>query len=257
MKKLIFFLLIFCLGIPLSYSQATNTEDSMQITIEEENADNDPGSTIEEKELPFKKPTIRIVSADSINNIRKQAAFEYMSYIDSFYKAKEPLIKKEEEPTEVDDAPRLFDNSGLRMLYWGLALLVVGWILWRLFVGRNALFARNKTMKGETEPTADIPLNDDHLNQLLNNAIQAKEYRLAVRYLYLQTLAALGEKQLLLLAPQKTNYQYAQELSDNRLKPAFSKLTMQYEYSWFGGFNLSSNQFDEIYEENKKFRESF
>ena len=208
----------------------------------------------EDEQPVFLKPTMRVVTADSVKKISKQDGFGYMQYIDSFYRNNKPKAEIQQADPEIKDSSSIFDISGIRMLYWGLALMAVVFLLYKLFLSNTALFTKNRRIQTAPPEAQETPLTIDHISQMLDKAIKEKNYRLAIRLMYLQTLSLLGEKQFLHLSPQKTNYQYVQELSGTALQQSFSKLTMQYEYAWFGGFAISNNQFDEIYKGYNHFK---
>jgi hypothetical protein len=261
MNKLICYLLIVCCCWQTSFAQDIPVNDSAASEVFMDNYDTDStsvdtvdGEEEEEAQEGFQKPTIRIVTADSVRKISTQEGFGYMRYIDSFYRNNKPKAEIQKEQVAEKDSSSIFDITGIRMLYWGLALTAVIFLLYKLFFSNTSLFTQNKRIQPATVETHDTPLTIDHISQLLNNAIKEKNYRLAIRLMYLQTLSLLGEKQLLNLSPQKTNYQYVQELSGTPIQQAFSKLTMQYEYAWFGGFAISNGQFDEIYKGYSHFK---
>ena len=75
---------------------------------------------------------------------------------------------------------------------------------------------------------------DDQIEMALANG----NYRLVVRLLYLKTLKNLTDKQLIFWQPEKTNQTYVLELENEQYKIAFSKLTNQFEYIWYGEFHI-------------------
>ena len=81
---------------------------------------------------------------------------------------------------------------------------------------------------------------------LKTKAAKAGDYRMAVRYHYLNTLQKLTNKALLVFSPDKTNYQYVRELSGKPMGPAFARLTLDYEYVWFGKFELDEALYQQI-----------
>lgn len=203
-------------------------------------------------EKVFSTPILRKISADSMSALKAQKEFAYMKYIDSFFRNQQApekkIVKKEAEAK-----PGLFSNPGLRTLYWLLAFAAVIWIVWHLFIGKGSLFTSNK----KRQHLPDEPSNETQaitpIENLITHAIRLKDYRLAIRYLYLHTLSLLGEKDLISLAPQKTNFHYIQELQGKTQHSVFLTLTLQYEYAWYGNFSLSSEQFEKIHQGFQQF----
>jgi hypothetical protein len=257
MKKMLLLFFMLCCSWLTIFSQTEETILDTAVTDSDVNIGAVDATEEDEKEQEFKQPTLRVVPKDSVASIKNRPGFEYMRFIDSFYKHKKAPVAKvtEVEEEEAPPTPGLFDNAGFRMLYWGLAFAVVLFLLWKLFFSSSALFARNRKIHPETAEVIEEEITLNQMDQLVEKAIRAKDYRLATRYLFLQTLTLLGEKELLLLAPQKTNYQYVRELDGKSYQDSFSALTLRYEYAWFGNFALVLSQFNEIHNGFKKFRE--
>jgi len=76
--------------------------------------------------------------------------------------------------------------------------------------------------------------------------LQAGNYRLAVRYKYLQTLYKMAAKKMVELAADKTNYQYVREISNYNYQNEFAALTLNYEYVWYGEFEIEENIYKRI-----------
>lgn len=74
-------------------------------------------------------------------------------------------------------------------------------------------------------------------------ATDRKEYRLAVRLLYLQSLKTLADKNLIEWKINKTNNDYVREVRSQAWQPLFSGLTYQFEYSWYGEATVSYDKF--------------
>ncbi|MEZ4687136.1 MAG: DUF4129 domain-containing protein [Bacteroidia bacterium] len=101
----------------------------------------------------------------------------------------------------------------------------------------------------------EIPLHDEELaedlreldfDQLLAHAKGQQDYRRGVRLLYLETLNMLGEKNLIQFARHKTNYEYLLSLQGHRLYDDFERLTLQFDYVWYGNFDIDEAGFDRM-----------
>ena len=258
MKK-IFSVIIFCSCAMLAAHAQTDAYtdtavvDTSSVSVDDEYDDED-GEYVEEPPRELVKPVLRSVSDDSIQAQKNRPAYAYMSYADSLLRNPDYVKEELEEPEE--EGTNILDYIGVRTLYWIIAVSVVLWLLWAVLGSQGSLFARNRTKKPvadtiEEEATVGMPME-----LLAEKAIKAKDYRLAVRYLYLHTLELLGERQLILVAPQKTNYQYLAELRGKPFAPAFSKLTMQYEYVWYGAFSLTDEKFATVHAGFKQFKDN-
>ena len=72
--------------------------------------------------------------------------------------------------------------------------------------------------------------------------------RLAVRLGYLQLLKRLTDQDLIAWQPDKTNQAYLHELATRRpaAQPAFTELTRQFEYIWYGEWPLGSLLYQQV-----------
>jgi len=92
-----------------------------------------------------------------------------------------------------------------------------------------------------TENIHDINMDDE-----LEKAVNVRNYRLAVRLLYLKSLKQLNDAGLIHWEPNKTNSQYSNELQDIDQRLAFNLLTRQFEYIWYGEFNIDADVFGRV-----------
>lgn len=92
---------------------------------------------------------------------------------------------------------------------------------------------------------------DENIHQLdfekeLQQAVEHRNYRGAIRLLYLRCLKTLADKGLIDWKPAKTNADYLRELQDGPHSPGFKTLTYQYEYSWYGDFPVDQAHFHAV-----------
>jgi hypothetical protein len=92
-------------------------------------------------------------------------------------------------------------------------------------------------------------LQEDEWLRLAREQIEKGEERLAIRALFLATLALLGERNLLKIARFKSNRDYREELflrarSLQELRRAFDENTGLFERSWYGMHRLAEGALD-------------
>jgi len=98
-------------------------------------------------------------------------------------------------------------------------------------------------------------IHEIDFNEELEKAMQSGNYRLVVRLLYLKTLKQLTDQSLIDWQPEKTNQVYVSELVNKDHQLAFSKLTQQFEYIWYGEFFIDKNSFEPIQQSFQQFNE--
>jgi Domain of unknown function (DUF4129) len=249
MKKLIVFILLHCcLTSGNLVAQDTTIEEIVQPPAEEINEAEADEAEISDTALISSVTTF---SNDSILSYKKQKEFSYIHKLDSLLKANqdEALRKQKKKPAVefVNPFPLL------RLILWGLAIAVVVFVVYRLFLGKDGLFAapvKNKKLEIQEEELTD----ETYIDQQLKQAIAVGNYRLAIRFLYLQTLSKLADKGWLQLSPDKTNYQYVKELTQKDLKNEFALITLHYEYAWYGDFAIGQEIFNPVQNEFENFQ---
>lgn len=190
------------------------------------------------------------LSEDSVNKIRKSKDFGYMVYLDSLLKAQE--IAKNQHPLPPPESGISFwDAPIIRLLCWATAIGMVGFVLYKIFLGQGSAFSSN-TKNNIPVVYLDAELDENDLEGQLKRAIEQGNYRLATRYLFLKTLQQLSHKNVISLSTEKTNLQYANELKSKTYAESFARLCFLYEYVWFGEFNINEAQFQSIQQQQQQ-----
>lgn len=249
-------LVAFLSGPAALYAQVT-VDSSVQV-IEEPVADTtavydeDYNDDNEERDIidTTLHRSIWVYSSDSVRSLRAQEEFAYMKDLDIRLKKRQDLANKKQKKQSSTNIVNPFPF--IRILLWGLLIVALLFVLYRVFLSDRGLFAsplRNRNVEVEEEPLTD----EVYLEQQLQQAIKDGNYRLAIRFLYLQSLNKLAEKGWLQLSPDKTNYQYVRELAKPQLKNTFSRITLHYEYAWYGDFEIEQHIFEPIKKEFENF----
>ncbi len=192
------------------------------------------------------------ISDDSINAWKQNRKFAYINKLDSLLEQKNREELNEYNKSQNSKPNRflqmLFSSGILQMLFWLVAIAFVLIILYRLFLS-NGIFKKNGRAVSVQEMAEEERMISiaDH-DRLIQQALMAGDHRLAVRWLFLKTLTRLSEKEELIYAGDKTNFQYVQEISADK-KNEFSSLVLSYEYIWYGGFLLNAESYASV--ENK------
>jgi len=185
------------------------------------------------------------ISYDSIQKWKSLKEYAYVKYLDS--------LLKNRKKAEVKQPPRsgflndILSSGFIGALLWTLAICFIVFIIYRLFLADGVFRRRSKSLVKEEEETTEAELTkESDFEALIRNALQHGNYRQAVRYQYLRTLHTLADKNFIELAPDKTNYQYVSELKNRDLQQAFAALTLNYEYVWYGEFNIDRDIYQKI-----------
>ena len=126
------------------------------------------------------------------------------------------------------------------LLLIGIICLVI-WLFTRMNPGKNIL-QETQTSKVHLDDEEEIIQNAD-IPALIKNAIENSQYRMAVRYYYLQALKELDLKKFIDFEAQKTNNDYISEIQNTSLNNIFKKVTRIYNFIWYGDFQVSKEDF--------------
>lgn len=227
----------------ISYgSQAQNTYgDTSGVEVTEATKD----STIEELPAYFdlKSPDgssdsieLRHVPVWVMDSLKKDDAFWYAN----------GRVRKQEE-TDPNSATRT--PHWLKALTWTIIVGVfIAALIWYLTTSNILVFAkRQKKIDREYEETGiseDI-FSIDYQVQI-NKAIREEDYRVAVRLMFLRLLKTLSNRNLIQYRPGKTNFEYLAQLSPTNYYNDFFRITRNYEYAWYGKFDVSREAFKTI-----------
>ncbi|MBB1149635.1 MULTISPECIES: hypothetical protein [unclassified Myroides] len=126
-----------------------------------------------------------------------------------------------------------------------VALGLILYYLGRAFVQKDIYWLFKKKSKGisavEDLSTEDFKSTD--FEQLITDAIQQEQYRLAIRLYYLWLLQRLQVQEKITWAPEKTNADYMYELKDSHDKSQFSYLSYLYNTIWYGEYEINEEEF--------------
>jgi hypothetical protein len=155
---------------------------------------------------------------------------------------------------------RAFGNkvSGtlIKYLLLSLVIIIVVFLVIKLIgLDYKVLTGRSKALNIPFEETLEN-IHEINFDEQLELALQANNYRLAVRLLYLKTLKQLSDQKIIAWLPDKTNQAYVSEIHDVQKRKVFSDLTLQFEYIWYGEFFIDKNTFESVHQSFQQFNSS-
>jgi len=89
-------------------------------------------------------------------------------------------------------------------------------------------------------------IHEMDFEKLIREATEKGDYRNAVRLVFLYSLKLLSDHHHIHWQPGKTNHDYLDELKIIELKTGLGELSFYFDYAWYGGFAISSAQFDRV-----------
>ncbi len=226
--------LLFSFNIHAQVSTDTSTVTVVEAPAEEEATTYYPDTL---------KREFRAIEFDSVQAVNSDKGFYYKRYMDSLLRATQFKVQKPRRRVDLSGSD--FFSSIFGIIFWILAIGLFGYLVYRLFLSNSSFLSRSRKNR-----TSDITVveeeNANDPDSLLRNAIRNGNYRLAVRYLYLQSLHRLSEKKFIEINTNKTNYEYVMEVRRHKFANEFASLTLQYEYVWYGEYPVDERLFEQI-----------
>lgn len=185
--------------------------------------------------------SFRNVPDTVVTALQKKKEFEYANDPEYWLKHEKP----DNESRSVGFLEWLFFNPFIKILMYILLAAVLLFAVYKIIVNNNLFYRGAKKKQTEAAIDEDVEIETD-LESKIAKAIQTKEYRKAIRYLYVKSLREMDQKNLIRYHAQATNYDYLAQVSEFRFAGTFSFLTQVYDYVWYGGFEISDEQFDKV-----------
>lgn len=120
-------------------------------------------------------------------------------------------------------------------------LIFLTWLFFKLNPGSKWLDKQNENQLFFSEEDKIIKTQD--ISSLIEQALQEKNYRLAIRYHYLLILKKMDETGIISYQSDKTNNDYFSEIESGFINRNFKRITQLYDYIWYGNFEINQEEF--------------
>ena len=186
----------------------------------------------------IQKVNARKIPEADLDAVKKDDAYWYVNQV--------PLREKKKTKKP---GTSIFDTGWFEVLFW--VLLIGGFLallIWFLATSNIRLFTRKSKAVVEEQKEEELSENifDINFDKEIQKAIDVRNYRMAVRLMYLQTLKQLSLRNLIAYTPGKTNSDYLFQLSGTSYYKNFFRVTRDFDYVWYGHFSLSDDNFSLI-----------
>lgn len=201
--------------------------------------------TVDSTQATTVSPDVRIPSESRLQEISSLEKYRYnepqatLSLWDKIFIWFQELFRK------------LLQNPWVEYFLKGSAILIFVVILFALV---------NQILKGEIRSAItgkkdrsilnlsidDGDMDSSKIDSLIKQALEKKNYGLAVRLLYQKSLLLLSEHELINYKQDKTNYEYLKELNDHPSASYFDRLTYFHEYIDYGHFEIDEERFKTV-----------
>ncbi len=133
----------------------------------------------------------------------------------------------------------------LKKIFWFAVILGVIYLIVKIILKKEIrwIFKRNKEKKQNLNFEIGENISEVDFNALISEAATNKDYRSAIRYYYLFLLKKLDQFNVIEYDPQKTSFDYQNEVQESKYNSDFSKATYYYTYIWYGEFAIDENEY--------------
>ena len=145
-------------------------------------------------------------------------------------------------------------GSILRILIYIAFFSFILYVLYQVFNLRH-VFSRRKTSLHIPYDIEKEDIQELDFNYLIQDALKNKQYRLAVRLQYLNTLKKLNEYHYIQWSIEKTNWQYMFELKEP-YKSKFIQITNVFDWVWYGEHSIDEQEYNQIEKQFSNYNKS-
>lgn len=138
-------------------------------------------------------------------------------------------------------------SSGISIFMKILAFAIIAFVVYlivRIILNKEGGWIFSKSSrKIDVSENVEENIHTIDFKSIVKSASNEKDFRVAVRYYYLWLLKSLSDKNIIEWDIEKTNLDYQREIQNSEIKKNFRFLSYIYEYSWYGEFELSEEDF--------------
>jgi hypothetical protein len=210
---------------------------------------------------------LRNVPDSVLNRLKKSDPFWYANYVfNKKEQEKKERIKSnggntnsnpdkneyetdDTDRTEVSSSRSVFEKPWFSTLLWIIIIgSFIGAIGWYLSTNDTAIFRKRNTVVAAVAEDDTMPDDIFAINyqKELDKATAGKDYRLAIRLMYLRLLKSSAEKNIIQYTQERTNFDYLSQVHTTPHYTDFFRLTRNFEYAWYGKFTVTDQAFEKI-----------
>ena len=172
---------------------------------------------------------------NTINALREDKAFWY---------ANETFKKKEKKKERASFTGHPFFQTVLWFMIIGG---FVTFLILYLYNSNAALFRKSSSIADKEMDAAETSdIFTINYQKEIDKAVGMSNYRLAVRLMFLRLLRNLSERNIIHYKLDSTNFDYMMQLRSTKLYHDFFRLARNYEYSWYGQFDIDKEKYSII-----------
>lgn len=181
---------------------------------------------------------------------KKFSKTEWKKIVGETNYAEDPIKEKEVVNKPNQGRSMAWNPAVLKIVGYILILLLIGWVIYYLF--KNAMkddghlknSIHSDSLLYDNRHIDEIREND--IEKLLHEALERNDFKMAVRLYYIRLLKQLHTTGFIAWKKDKTNHDYAAELTTFTFTREFRKLMTAYELIWYGDRTPTPEEFRKL-----------
>ncbi|MGZ8516755.1 MAG: hypothetical protein ACXWWD_05365 [Chitinophagaceae bacterium] len=168
----------------------------------------------------------------------------------AFWYANESFKKREKKK----EKGNLASHPLFQTILW--LIIIAGFSTFLILYLSNSNVGLFRKSRDIAEEEADPEASDIfaiNYQKEIEKAVGMSNYRLAVRLMFLRLLRNLSDKKIIEYKQDSTNFDYMMQLRSTVMYADFSRLARNYEYSWYGQFDIDKEKYSVIRNEFENF----
>jgi uncharacterized protein DUF4129 len=150
----------------------------------------------------------------------------------------------------------ILQSKGFKYFFFLLLAAILGYALYKIMAENNWRIFERSSSKSRPGAGQEEEIAAEDLEGNLRKALQDKDFRMSVRYLFLKSLYLLNDQGMIRLRLQATNREYMDEMKTYPQARSFQYLENAYDHVWYGGFPLTEQQFEWLHQYFQDFYKS-
>lgn len=143
------------------------------------------------------------------------------------------------------------DNQWIEKLFYGLAALILAFVIARLAGLKPQLFIRTERRTADEYSVGEENIHTIDFEREIARAEAQGNLRRAVRLHYLQLLKHLHDRNIIAWRASKTNMEYVAETSAEPFGADFARLTRYFTFVWYGDFEVKPTAY-QLFKQDKQ-----
>lgn len=137
-----------------------------------------------------------------------------------------------------------FDLGNFKYLIYFVILGLVVYLIVKVVIhSKKNTTVKEQTISIDAIEQIEEKLHEVNLEDLLKEALEAKNYRIALRLNFLIIIKLLSQKGEIQWAKEKTNWEYYSELRDKLIADQFKEIIQSFETFWYGEHPLTELEY--------------